>query len=239
MIFSKIKQTAKKVLFRQVPTATPKPIDSLDKNTIIKQLQKADVISFDIFDTLISRRVYSPEDIFSIISEHFKIENFRENRIKADSIARDRLGRDITIDDIYEVLSTDFNIKNISEIKKYEEHLELELCIPRKEILEIFNNLKKAGKTIVLVSDMYLKQKTIERMLTKCEYQGYSKLYLSNNLNARKDTKAIWKIVKQDFGTKKIIHLGDNSLSDAAYPQDFGIDTIKIDTGKTIARKSS
>lgn len=239
MILSKIKHRVKKILLGETRNIIPTPINVVDKATITKKAEEADIISFDIFDTLITRKIYSPEDIFSIIDEHFKIKNFKENRIKADSVAREKLGRDVTIDDIYEVLKNDFGIKNISNIKKYEESLELELCIPRKEILEIWNELKEKGKKIILVSDMYLKKSTIEKMLKKCGYQGYSKFYLSNHLNARKDTKTIWEIVKNDYKVEKILHIGDNSLSDALYPKDFGISTIQIDSGKTLAKKTA
>ena len=101
MILSKIKHRVKKILLGETRSIIPTPINAVDKATITKKAEEADIISFDIFDTLITRKVYSPEDIFSIIDEHFKIKNFKENRIKADSVAREKLGRDVTIDDIY------------------------------------------------------------------------------------------------------------------------------------------
>ena len=39
--------------------------------------------SFDIFDTLIAREVKNPKDIFIIMENVLKIENFANNRIKS------------------------------------------------------------------------------------------------------------------------------------------------------------
>lgn len=235
-------QKTREILFGKKPsqnTVVSETIDVIDQDSLLSKLEKADVVSFDIFDTLITRKIYSPEDVFAIIEDHFKLKDFKENRIQADSMARTKLGRDITIDDIYTTLKESFDLKNADAIKKYEEKLELELCVPRKSILEIFNTLKKQGTTIILTSDMYLKQETIKKMLSKCGYSDFSKLYLSNQLDARKDTKTIWPLVKSDFEDKKIIHIGDNDLSDVSYPKEFGIETVKIYTGKDLALHSS
>ena len=106
-------------------------------------------------------------------------------------------------------------------------------------MLKIFNDLLANGATIILTSDMYLKQITIKKMLQKCGYQDFSKLYLSNTLNARKDTKTIWNIIKKDFPNQKIIHVGDNLSSDILYPREFNIDTVQIKSSKTLAREST
>ena len=208
------------------------------KALLEKKIKKTDIVSFDIFDTLLTRKVSSPEDLFDIIAEKFNLKNFRENRIKADSLAREEYKRDINIDDIYSILEKHYHLKNPAKIKKYEEELEIALCTPRKDILKLYNKLLSDQKTVILVSDMYLKEKTIAAMLKKCGYENYSKLYLSNNVNARKDTKTIWPVVKKDFPTQKILHLGDNDVSDVATPKELGIDTFKIHSSKELAHNS-
>ena len=36
------------------------------REKVLKKLKKYDVISFDIFDTLVTRCVYEPDDVFSV-----------------------------------------------------------------------------------------------------------------------------------------------------------------------------
>lgn len=216
-----------------------KRIVQRDNDTIEKAIKRANVVSFDIFDTLISRRTYTPEDIFTIIGERFEIKNFTEKRVQADTIARTKLGRDINIDDIYDVLKSKYKIKNIEAVKEYEETLEVELCVPRKAVLELFNSLKEKSIPIILVSDMYLHEETIKKMLSKCGYSGYEHFYLSNKLNARKDTGTIWEIVKNDYPKKHILHIGDNDLSDVSLPQQYGIRTFHVKSGRKIAEEKN
>ena len=119
MIISKIINTIRNIFFHQSSQISTAPSKSINKNFLIEALRKADVISFDIFDTLITRRIYSPEDIFSIIEQKYKLDHFKEKRIQADSIARKQLGRDINLDDIYAVLQSSFNAKKLTRAKEF------------------------------------------------------------------------------------------------------------------------
>ena len=73
---------------------------------IIEGLERYEVISFDIFDTLIKRNVKHPEDIFSLVEivfnnrEKEKIQNFKEVRIKAYYEAAQK-NKNCNLDDIY------------------------------------------------------------------------------------------------------------------------------------------
>ena len=73
-------------------------------------LENYEIISFDIFDTLIIRYVEKPEDIFSIIEYRIKDAiDFKNKRINAEKIARRKFEREITIDDIYSELKNIYN----------------------------------------------------------------------------------------------------------------------------------
>ena len=57
---------------------------------------------------------------------------------------------------------------------------------------------------------------------------------LSNELDKRKDRKDIWPFLKTAYAGKKMVHVGDNENSDFLFPREFGIDTIKIESGKSL-----
>ena len=205
----------------------------LNKEKFIKKLLKYDIISFDIFDTLITRTIYNPDDVFLIIGEKLKIDNFLEKRKKAEQEARESLKKDVNLDEIYSFYKNKFHT-NTNSIQKLEEDMEMQLCIPRKDMLEVLATLKKHHKHIIFTSDMYLKKTTIIKMLKKSGYKDYNELYISNEENARKDTKEIWPIILKKYPNKKIIHVGDNEKSDFLYPKEFGIETVKIENGKEL-----
>lgn len=208
----------------------------LSKENFIKKVEKYDVISFDIFDTLISRVVYEPDDVFLLMGEKLNDNDFIQKRKNAENVARNKLKKDVNIDEIYQSYSEIYNVE-IKKIKDLEINLEIEFCVPRKDMLEVFNCLVAKGKTIVLTSDMYLTKKVIKQMLKKCGYKGYSEFYLSNDLNKRKDTKEIWPYLKYKYKRKKIIHIGDNQNSDYINPKEFGIDAFKIDSPRELFSK--
>lgn len=218
-----------------------KSINNLSKNNFFNQIKKYEIVSFDIFDTLISRMLYDPDDLFDIMDEILRKKDklkvsFKEMRKNAEQKAREELKKDCTLDEIYCFMSKYYNLskKKEEEYKKLEIDLEVNLCIPRKDMLEVFNQLKKKNKTIILTSDMYLPKHVIEDMLKKCGYSGYKHFFLSNEENKRKDTKEIWKAVLKKYPHQKIVHIGDNENSDVIYPKHFAINTLKIKSGKEL-----
>lgn len=193
------------------------------KDQCLDVLMNYDIISFDIFDTLITRKVINPSVILELletyVNEKYHIEDFKNLRVNAEYNVRvdKHFENDCSIDEIYQKLSETLKLSDeiIDDIKNKEINLELDYIIPRKDVLEVFNVLKDAHKEIILISDMYLTSPIISKMLKKCGYDGWSKLLVSSETGLRKDNATIWeyyfdKIVKN----KSAIHVGDNEQSD-------------------------
>lgn len=195
-----------------------------------KVLGRFEGVSFDIFDTLITRKIYAPDDLFKImekkISEKHGIPiNYLKYRKLAEHRAWKKHGAKTDINHIYLEMPEVMNIseQTANEFKNMEIELEYELCIPRKEMLELFNYLQRKKIPIYLVSDMYLTADVIERMLQKCGYKGYSKLYLSCEIGLRKDDGTMWNFLIHEWNNERIIHVGDNLVSDMQRPGDCNI----------------
>jgi len=207
-----------------------------NKKTILNRFNKFDTITFDIFDTLITRKVYTPSNIFELIEENENVLNFKQNRLNAEYNARLKRNfkQDVSIDDIYDELLLIMNCskKEKERIKNLEIDYEIKYCIPRKEMLEIYNYLKQKGKKIILISDMYLKTDTVTKMLNKCGYDNFDELIISCEVNKRKDDGTMW-----DYYFKrniKSIHCGDNETSDIQMVCDRKQDYYHVMQGKTI-----
>lgn len=206
-------------------------------------LCKYDVISFDIFDTLITRSIYEPNDIFKLMGEKLNIESFSEKRRVAEEEARRTLKKDVNLSEIYESYK---NINKISpsevkKIHKLEEDLELQFIIPRMDMLELVKKLFEKNKIMIIVSDMYLNKEHITKMLKKCGYDKkyFKNIYISNEMNKRKDTKEIWEYIIKTYKNCKIIHVGDNDNSDVIYPREYKIHTLKVMSSRELFCKSS
>ena len=77
---------------------------SLDK--LIKHCEKYDVISFDIFDTALTRVVDSPEKVFHIIGKTIGDNLFVSNRIRAQKIAEEKYGKTANLENIYQEMAS-------------------------------------------------------------------------------------------------------------------------------------
>jgi hypothetical protein len=169
--------------------------------------------SFDLFDTLIFRACYEPENIFSIIEKNKKILDFRTNRSRLQQIL---------YIDTYKKLQTYYNWDD----NYTEEILKYELKIEEENICPIWCNIKKVKPEDIIVSDMYLPQDFLEMIIKK--YDLYNKLYV------RYDGKRmgyIWDIIKND-GYNIHTHHGDNIYSDIIIPKVHSIYTVYLDTYK-------
>lgn len=208
--------------FQQYFTYTPENLGELMKNEF-------DVISFDIFDTLITRMIYEPDDVFRLMERKIQYKygkkiNYLYIRKAAEEKAWKEKGDYCNIHHIYEKLPevSDFTEIEADELKQMEIELEYELCIPRKDVLKIFDTLIKAGKKVILISDMYLTKSIIEKMLEKCGYSGYEELWVSCECGKRKDRGNMWDKFLQIYKDKKTLHVGDNPHSDCQIIGDRG-----------------
>lgn len=196
----------------------------------VKDLLKYDVISFDIFDTLILRPFAKPTDLFMIVGNKLNIMNFTRIRIDAEKIARDEAyilngNYEVSIYDIYQKVSqrTGLDVKKGVEA---EFEAEIEFCFANPYMMRVFKLLKGQEKKIIITSDMYMPHDMMEKLLLSCGYTGYLKLYVSCDYSCSKRSGGLYKNIRYELGDdKKIVHIGDNYASDIESANRNGIDT--------------
>lgn len=201
-------------------------------DTIIGEIPQYEVISFDIFDTLVLRDVLFPHDIFKIlakwVAEVFQIVDFLYIRINLEDEARKNSGReDVTLSEIYALISERYPAWPTAQIQKKELELELQHCVPNTYVKGIFEEAKKQKKPLWLISDMYLAEKSILGILKKCGYEGDFRLWLSGSVGLSKSTGSLYGHILEEtqISPSHWLHIGDNGHSDLAVPHTFGIKT--------------
>jgi hypothetical protein len=166
------------------------------------------VNSFDIFDTLITRKVKNPTDIFKIMESKCQIPDFCKIRIKAQRISNG------TFNGIYEKLKVllNYNDEDINKLKNIEIETELDNIIP------IMANINLVKDGDILVSDMYLPEDIIRKLLNKVGFDKNVTIYISYN---GKFTGTMWKYLTSKYKIK--LHIGDNLHSDIQMSKYSGI----------------
>ena len=198
-----------------------------------KLIDRHQVISFDIFDTAILRRVLRPLDIFTLVlSEYESIHgrlgfDYVSSRIEAEASSRTLLSPEIEetcIDKIYD--SFEGVEKNILEtLKNIELSLEKRAAAKNNFIGEIYQYALNKGKTVIFSSDMYLPEALIKEILSKNGYSDYHRLYLSSEIKLTKSKGTLYDYICSDLDIKpdKILHIGDNLQSDINLASKKGI----------------
>ena len=202
---------------------------------------KARYISFDIFDTLITRKLYYPDDVFLLLNKRFeelvktnigfeRIRKGAEARAREKAWAEDSSCQDITLDEIYSAMAEyyDIPLPAAEEMKKAEIEAELSLTVQRRAAKELFDTAIASGKEVILVSDMYLTEDVIEKMLKKAGYSGYKRLFLSSSYRLTKHSGDLFKAVIRELGAngEDILHIGDTWNNDIEKPKQLGIETV-------------
>lgn len=190
-----------------------------------------EIVSFDIFDTLVVRPFFQPSDIFALMNKKFNetvkstaFIDFKKIRINAEAELRRSLSmaEDITLENIYDKIAEIFELgsEQKKSLMEYEIELEIKFIRPRqcgKELYELARHLKKR---VIFVSDIYLPNDVIVKMLSKCGYEP-DKLYLSSDYFMVKGTGNLFNVMlkNEKVPPQNIVHIGDNWNSDVVSAQ--------------------
>lgn len=200
-------------------------------NVLKNKIQKADIVSFDVFDTLLLRNVLNPTDIFKAVEIDFFKENceeidFFKIRIRAEHQARKHSRKeDVLLDEIYQYVEKELGPVS-NKLKKLEIELEKKFITANGQMKELYNYAKTLDKRIFIITDMYMPKSIIEELLSLNDIDGYEKLFVSSELKITKATGSLYQHIKfteQINNESEWLHIGDNYQSDVINAEKFGI----------------
>jgi FkbM family methyltransferase len=188
------KTPVNEIYVRKETIAIQKVLDKNTKEVRVESPASVGYRTFDVFDTLITRRYLDPHSIIFQLAEEFGFEP--SLRIEADNGLR-------SLDQIYESI----DVPQKSLVKQREIELELENLIPIRE------NMIKVQDGDILISDMYLPGWMILEFCRRKGLRAQCSVYASNS---DKGTGIVWDKLRN---TPPIYHLGDNIKSDIESPK--------------------
>lgn len=209
---------------------------SSDK-TVKKKVDKAGVVSFDIFDTLVRRDVLEPEQVhreteFRFAQSHKKCPaNYVDCRLAAERAARKQAeGNEVTLKEIFLNVSG-CSKKEQEELFCTEQEVEFDVCCADPTNRLLYQHAQRLKKHIVITSDMYLPEQTVKAILKKCGYEGYEKLYLSSSYGVTKRSGKLFAQIRNDYPELRgrMLHIGDSLVSDYLIARWNGLDSILTD----------
>lgn len=215
--------------------------------------KKYKYIFFDIFDTIVSRKI-NPEYVKKIWCGHiinilnikmnmeklYEIRNNIETNLGAENHNK---GKDFefTYQEMTKKIYETLNINNITyeNFHKVCETTEIEIeskvLYPNAEIIELIEKLKKENRKIICVSDMYLSKKMIETIFSNLKINKYiDDYYISCEYLNNKKSGILYDIVIDELKIKPedCFMIGDNENSDYLIPKSKNMGSKLIDRNK-------
>lgn len=210
--------------------------------------------SFDIFDTLITRKVLDPIGIFYYVREkmmevggfpvsltlnypsvrHTAEFNVREYYNKSQDL-RNSDHVEISFQEIFDRIASVYGLTadQTSLLQQWELEAELDNVVPLWDQISLLRSYLSRGDKVVLISDMYLPRNVINKMLEKADpVLTEIPLFLSNEYGVLKTSQKlffeVYKSFEPFYDFKKWIHFGDNLNADQNQPRKLGICTRKV-----------
>lgn len=209
--------------------------------------------SFDIFDTVITRRVASPKGIFVLMQENL-VNNpdcpsafssqFYTVRTDTEKYLREYYQKNYGVDDIqyhqiYGSIKDKYNLSesSIEYLKNLEFNYELENVVGIEENINKIQTLLKEGKRVIFISDMYYSEEQLHKLLSKVSpiFENI-KIYSSSDCKVSKNSGDLYKFVSKQEGItyKNWLHTGDNKYTDIKQAKKYGIQTVLYDGTKLL-----
>lgn len=212
------------------------------KKKLWEDIKSHEVISFDIFDTLLMRKTLYPTDVFDIVEYRAGragitlLPGFRNYRHQAEvAVERKKRGLSGIYDNLRNMLG--LSVTDTESLMQIEMEVEREVVLPRQEVVEAGKFAKSLGKKVVLVSDMYLPPSFMERLLAENGIDFYDKLYVSDFCGTSK-VQELFRLVRAENPASGYLHIGDNPEADGWGARKHGIDYFYVASGLNMFRST-
>lgn len=214
-------------------------------HSTIKSRTFKKVSSFDVFDTLLTRRVGSPSAVFLLLGNYlwkqkiikYSPEVFAHARVNAETVAVNKPNLPIVnLVQIYKELQYMLKIspetRDIIYNLEYELESKLLAAVPGAK--EVVQKAVSDGEKVVLISDMYLPSSFIIEQVLKNGFDIEKNCYVSNEYLKSKRTGGLFKVVAKDFGltAADYTHFGDNKKSDFDAPKKLNWNAVHYKDSK-------
>ena len=202
------------------------------KQDLCEQMESVDIISFDLFDTLVMRKTLSYTDVFELLNirlqkngvyipDFVKLRLYAEKELSKASAPR----LEAIYDRLLEVAGGNFITH--SELAEMEWKLDFDILAVRTDVRDVFRHAVESGKKVVITTDSYYDRTQIEQILEKYSLTGYDNLFVSCEYGTSK-TQNLFEEVKKAYPSQSIIHIGDDEYADVEKAREHGIQSFRL-----------
>lgn len=206
-----------------------------------------DLLSLDIFDTLLMRACHAPTDVFRLMGEQgigaglidpdIPPSLFVRLRVEMEGRARrrkkDRDGTvEVTLAEIYREGPP--HLGDPERLMALELAVESQVLFANPRVLALADDARAAGRTVCLTSDMYLDAAQVSRLLAGAGIapERFDGILMSCETGASKHVGDLFAEVRRRWpDRRRILHLGDNYIADFFRPTSLGLRAVLYQPG--------
>ena len=195
--------------------------------------------SFDIFDTTLLRRCGRPEAVWNALAENLFPE---EIDLQEAFVVWRKNAQGETLEEKYDGIDPSFLYFSGIDKKgmmQAEEAVERAMLILNPSVCRLIEQRRAEGYRIAFISDMYLSSQFLRQVLESygcCQAEDV--VFVSCEHHARKDTGALYEVVRQALHPSEWLHYGDNLRSDVKMVRKKGLQAVHIDTAYNDVEKA-
>ncbi len=223
--------------------AGPAPWTERTLDDLRALVKGADVVTLDVFDTLLWRALARPADAFTLAQELVNQRTLRlvvtgagqaradaEGQLRAEAVARGASADTVTFADIWRRAGAlaEYDDELVALLSEMELAAERLLLSPSPVAGELLRVAVEQGTPVELVSDTYLPSAFVSSVLADCGLSGWQRLTVSCEAGAAKADGSVWATVLGRHPGAKVVHIGDNPQSDVVQPRAFGLDARRV-----------
>ena len=226
-----------------------------------KLAENCETVSFDLFDTLLIRRIHDPDLVKLPVARYIaaRLEEFGiEMSFQAVQKVRDRVEQrqrretGQRFDDheacypvfmtrvLQELTGSQDVDKLLADVTRYELEMESSVLVVRQELVDWLLELRESGKRVFIISDIYLPAEHLKILVGNAGLLEHVEDVISSadTFLAKASGKAFPYIKERyDLDPASWLHIGDNPISDGVRPDQFGIKSLIIHDGMEKFRK--
>lgn len=202
------------------------------------------LISFDVFDTVITRTVGDPEAVFLKIGQRLfnegliKVEPFIFQRLRLEAERRARhnyRGIEVSLEQIYgEFVFSSALEDKLQIFVDTEETVEKESILPIPGMVKFVQEIREKYGRVIYISDMYLSHKFVSSILREHGLlTSTDTLYISSSQKCWKPNGELFLEVleKEQKMPSELFHIGNSYKADVAPSKNLGTHSYYFSAG--------
>lgn len=217
------------------------PYWNTNEETLRQSIDSASYISFDLFDTLVGRRVLHPEDLFALVEA--RLPTWAAGFQKARILAGQRSGVCADIFTIYRQIAAalQWSQAQTEEAMDMEWCVEKENIVSRREMNQLFQYAVQQKKSVWILSDMYWSSDRLEELMELCGLQASVPVLVSCETGCSKEDGGQFRHWLQCTGASvaECLHIGDNRYADVEAAERIGVSAFRLCSGLQMLEESA